>query len=222
MDFSAVVKQIEQFIFELLMWVIFYPYTLLRVVFRPTRMLNYVSRELAADPDTAFGSAIRPPLFLFLCIAIGSLIAPIAAEQARALEESGAGRLLTASWTNLLAFRTLGFSVFALTGALIFDLITPGEVTRNSLTLPFYQQCYICGPFTLGFSPALVRLDTGREELLLVLLALELWLLFVQTLFFRRLVETGWLKSFFLASAVLIVGNAALVAIPLLVRAIVP
>ena len=79
MDFSAVVKQIEQFIFELLMWVIFYPYTLVRVVFRPTRMLGYVSREIVADPDTAFASAIRPPLFLFLCIAVGSVIAPIGA-----------------------------------------------------------------------------------------------------------------------------------------------
>jgi hypothetical protein len=222
MDFSAVVKQIEQFIFELLMWVIFYPYTLVRVVFRPTRMLGYVSREIVADPDTAFASAIRPPLFLFLCIAVGSVIAPIGAEQARILEQNEVGRFLTASWINLLAFRTLGFSVFALTGALIFDLITPGEVTRHSLTLPFYQQCYVCGPFALGLSPALVRLDTGQEILLLVLLALEIWLLVVQTLFFRRLVVTGWFRSFLLALAVLVIGNAGLVAIPLVAAAVMP
>jgi hypothetical protein len=222
MDFSAVVKQIEQFIFELLMWVIFYPYTLVRILLRPTPMLRYVSREIAADPDTAFGSAIRPPLFLFLCIAIGSIIAPIAPEQAKALASTEAGRFLTASWVNLLAFRTLGYSVFALAGALIFDLITPGEVTRNSLKLPFYQQCYVCGPFALGFSPTLVRLDSGEELLLILILALELWLLLVQTLFFRRLVDTGRFKSFLLASAVLVIGNGALITIPLVAYHFVP
>ncbi len=222
MDFSAIVKQIEQFIFELLMWVIFYPYTLIRVIFRPTRMLRYVTSQISADPDEAFGSAIRPPLFLFLCIALGSVIAPIAAEQSEALAATEAGRWLTASWVNLLAFRTLGYSVFALTGALLFDLITPNEVTRSSLKLPFYQQCYVCGPFALGFSPALVRLDSGEEMLLLVLLALQIWLVAVQTLFFRRMAGTGRFTSFLLASAVVFIGNASLVAIPLIAIALVP
>lgn len=222
MNFSEVVKQIEQFIFELLMWVIFYPYTLVRVLFRPTKMLRYVGEEITADPDTAFGNAIRPPLFLFLCIAIGSVIAPIGAEQAKVLAQNEVGRLLNASWINLLAFRTLGFSAFALAGALIIDLITPGTVTRNSLKLPFYQQCYVCGPFALGFSPTLVRLDTGTEVLLLLLLAFEIWLLVVQTLFFRRMAGTGRIKSALLASAVLLIGNVSLVAIPVIANAVMP
>lgn len=218
MDFSNVVKQVEQFIFELFMWVIFFPSTLIRVLFRPTRMLAYVAQQLEVHPDEAFASAIRPPLFLFLCIAIGSVIAPVGPEQAAVLNQTQTGQWLTASWLNLLAFRTLGYSLFALAGALIFDLITPGSVTRDTLRLPFYQQCYICGPFALAFSPTLVRMNTEDEITIAVLfflvLLLQLWLLVVQTLFFRRLVGTSRFKSGLLALAVLVIGNGGLVSLP--------
>ena len=216
MDFSEVVKQIEQFIFELLMWVIFYPYTLVRVMFRPIRMLAYVGREIVAEPDLAFGSAIRPPLFLFLCIAIGSIISPIGPEQAAILGQTELGQWLTQSWVNLLAFRTLGYSTFALAGALIYDWITPGSITRDTLKLPFYQQCYICGPFALAFSPTLVRLDSAPEILGPLALAMQLWLWVVQVLFFRRLVGAGWIKSTLLGLAVVVIGNVALVSATLL------
>ena len=212
MDFSNIVKQVEQFIYELLMWVIFYPYTLVRVIFRPTPMMTYVRGEVDADPDRAFASAIRPPVFLFLSIAIGSMVAPIGIEQAQTLAQTELGTWLTASWVNLLVFRTLGYSVFALTGALLYDWLTPGTITRDTLRSPFYQQCYICGPFALAYSPTLVRLASAAEVLIFVAIALQLWLLFAQTLFFRRLVGTGRFKSFLLALVVLIVGNATLVA----------
>ena len=219
MDFSEVVRQIEQFIYELFMWVIFYPATLFRVVFRPSRMMDYVRGELMISPDVAFGSAIRPPLFLFLSIAIGSIIAPISAAQTLAFSEDAFGRWLTASWFNLLMFRTLGFSVYALVGALLFDWITPGSITRDTLKLPFYQQCYIVGPFALVLSPTLVRLDSGNGALLFVILALQLWLYVGQVLFFRRLAAAGWVKAMLLAGVVLLVGNLNLVLATLMASA---
>lgn len=214
MDFSNVIKQIEQFIFELLMWVIFYPYTLLRIMFRPIKTLNYVAREIRVDPDIAFGNAIRPPLFLCFCIAIGSVISPLGAEQAAELAQTDVGAWITKSWVNLLALRTLGFAIFALAGALVYDWVTPGAVTRETLKLPFYQQCYICGPFALGFSPALVRFEAAPEAILPLLLALEFWLIAMQTLFFRRLAVAGWVMSFLMGAGVVIFGNAALVIVP--------
>ena len=54
MDVFNIVKSIEKLIFELLMWVVFYPYTLVRVIFQPRAMLDYARVESLKDEAIAF------------------------------------------------------------------------------------------------------------------------------------------------------------------------
>lgn len=66
MDFVGAMKTIEQFVYELISWVLFYPLTMLRVLIRPMQMTDYVLIESGKDEKEAFSTAIRPTLFLLL------------------------------------------------------------------------------------------------------------------------------------------------------------
>ena len=66
MDFLGAMKTIEQFVYELMSWVLFYPLTMLRVLIRPMQMTDYVLIESGKDEKEAFSTAIRPTLFLLL------------------------------------------------------------------------------------------------------------------------------------------------------------
>lgn len=186
MDVFNIAKSIEKFIFELLMWLIFYPYTLFRVILQPGYMLEYARQETVRDEDISFDSGMKPSIFLFLSIVIAAFFAPLAPADLATIKGSQTGQYVTQSWINLLFFRMAVFSIFPITFALIYDLITPGQVTRNSLKVPFNQQCYICAPFTLVTSLSFILYPhTGNIAYLLALIAAQIWLLVSNFFFFK-------------------------------------
>lgn len=211
MDVFNFAKAVEQGIYDVMMWIFFYPYTLLRIVFFPASTLQYVHDEAGRDPEISFAGAMRPALMLFISIALGSLLAPFNVGQIRELQQYHFGRLLVDSWFTLLVFRMILYSFYALAGALLFDLLTPGTVTRDTLRVPFYQQCYICAPFALVLSPLFVRLtDGGEVHHLVTMAAVVAWFVAVQFVFFRQHLTKNVLYSGLLAIAVLVIGTLGL------------
>ena len=77
MDFLGAMKAIEQFAYELMSWVLFFPLTIYRVIINPVRMMDYVAAETEKDETVAFASAMRPTLFLLLALTIGVLTVPL-------------------------------------------------------------------------------------------------------------------------------------------------
>lgn len=153
-DFGEVMKTIEQFV---------YPLTILRVLIRPMQMTDYVLIESGKDEKEAFSTAMRPTLFLLLSLAIGAVLVPFTPEEAAALSQSRIGKAITESIVALIFMHMAVFTFFPIAGALIFDIFTPGEPSRNTLRLPFAQQCYILAPFALIVSPCLVLIGAATN-----------------------------------------------------------
>ncbi len=219
MDVFNIGKSIEKLIFELLMWLIFYPYTLIRVIFQPNHMMAYARTESLRDENVSFDSGMKPSIFLFLSIVIAAFIAPVSQTELAAAGQTATGQYISASWLNLIFFRVVIYSIFPITSALIYDMITPGPVTRLSLQIPFNQQCYISAPFAMVTSLSMVLIAHSEGPTVqLLLLAAQCWLLLSNYFFFRsqgqqsRLKSAGLsLGSFILAwSIFLIVANLAL------------
>jgi hypothetical protein len=211
MDLFNFAKTIEQGVYDVMMWIFFYPYTLVRMVLRPVRTLAYVRAEAAKDPEDAFAGAMRPALFLMISIAVGTAIAPFNVGQIRELEATQLGRLVTQSWFALLLLRMIMFSLFPLVGAVLLTRISGGELTRHTMRTPFYQQSYIAAPFALIASPALVNLQNEGMPVVVLSGVTLVWFLLGQYLFFRQSGNTGVLMSATLALAVLFGGLALLV-----------
>lgn len=196
MDVFNIVKSIEKLIFELLMWVVFYPYTLVRVIFQPRAMLDYARAESLKDEAFAFDSGMKPSIFLFLSIVIAAYLEPVRAAEFAATGDTVIGGYLMASPVNILIVRMVLYSLFPISFALLDDLLTPGKVTRHTLQIPFNQQCYICAPFALFNSAASVY--QGHNGGLIaggLLAAAQLWLVGANYVFFRTQSQKGRLAA---------------------------
>ena len=118
---------------------------------------------------------------------------------------------------NLLFFRMVIYSLFPITAALIYDLITPGQVTRRTLQVPFNQQCYICAPFTLVTSASLVLFSHTQNTLYLgALILAQIWLFGSNYLFFRGELGRSPVACALISLFVLVISWAGLTAITVL------
>ena len=66
MDFVKILRAFEEFLYEVLTWLLFYPRTLWRVTRRPLEMTRYSDAEQHDKAEKQYDDAISPPLFLIL------------------------------------------------------------------------------------------------------------------------------------------------------------
>lgn len=207
MDFLNATRAIEQFAYELMLWVLFYPLTVIKVIINPGRMMDYVATESLKDEKEAYANAMRPALFLLVSLAIGALFVPLTPQEVAAISSSRMGNAITESLMALLLFRMVIFTFFPITGAVIYDLFTPGSINRDTLRLPFAQQCYIMAPYALVTSPCLILAGRGDVWAVGALVVAILWLLFAEMVFFRRRAQFGWPGTIFAAIMVFVIGE---------------
>lgn len=147
MDFMKLLKSLDELLYELVSWVVFYPLTFWRALVRPQQMMRYADIELADKAEDQYQDTLRPPLFLLITILLSqalSLAIP-------SIYESGDSLKLYETETNLLIGRGVIFSIFPLIMAVALLRRKRQKLTRESLRPPFYSQCYVAAPFVLGF-----------------------------------------------------------------------
>ena len=196
MDFLSFTRATEQFVYELMTWVLFFPLTIVKIILNPLNAVDYVDVEDSKPQDTAYASAMRPALLLLIAITIGSMAVPFTPEQIASLSKLRIGRIITDSWVNLVLFRLITFSTFPTIAALLFDRFTPGKIDRFSLRTPFSQQCYLISPFVLFVSRALAHsLSQQIDWVTVTIIVSHLWLIFAETLFFVKRANFSWLTG---------------------------
>lgn len=202
MDIFKLSKSLDELIFDVMMWVIFYPYTLARIIFTPDKAIQYVAEEMS-DPNDRFpfDNGISPPLFLFLSIVLGWAISIDVPAADLAESNSNFAKLVADSGWNELLFSMALYCIFPLTAAVLCEWRTPGGITRETFRLPFYQQAYLCGPFALISYTALLFASASRDGMTILfyfafVLGALAWFLFVQTIFFRRSIARNYLTAF--------------------------
>src|ERR1700710_2708802 len=74
MDFMKLLKSLDDFLYEVVGWIIFYPITLVRSVLSPLAMLRYSDRELLEPDEEQYTDTFNPPVFLLITLLIAYLI----------------------------------------------------------------------------------------------------------------------------------------------------
>lgn len=151
MDLMALVRSIEELLYEIASWVLFFPLTLWYCVRRPIRMMRYAASELTDKTEHRFAEALSPPILLVLTLALLHLIEPPPPE-----ELAGAMAWLFEDDRNLLTFRAGVFGLLPLVFASL-DLRRKGAaLTRETLRPAFYSHCYLATPFILAVDLAII------------------------------------------------------------------
>ncbi len=214
MNFVQIIQSLEDLLYEVMTWLIFYPLTLWRSIVRPNAIMAYTVEELKDTTEGRFSDLLSPPLFLMISLLIAHGVEKtlgVGTEEAsEILGETG--RLIIGSEQNLLLYRSFLFALFPLVAAVGLLRRKGVALDRASMKGPFYLQCYFGGTFGLAASSAsaLARHPETRLQIAGLVLAVvgTLWYLWVQTRWIRRELLLGWGKSaglslwFFLLSAV--------------------
>jgi hypothetical protein len=200
MNFMQWLNSLDELLYEVMSWIVFFPVTLWRALTRPLAMMNYADLELREKEDEQFTDTLSPPLFLVIALllshgvemALGGGTNPIVTRT------TGLGSLVSDNST-LLLLRLIVFSIFPLMFAVRLLRASKAPVTKLGLKPPFYAQCYAAGPFALflGLGTSIAHTDHSWSLPLgpVVIIVTLIGYLAVQTRWFAEHLHKGLLSG---------------------------
>lgn len=220
MDLMKLLRSLEEFVFEGIALLFFYPRTLLRIMLRPLELMQYAERQEAADDKTPYDDAVSPPLLLLITLLLSNAVG-FALHVNQDATAAPLARELLDSPQNLLLFRSLLFSVIPLTASLVLLHKLRQAASRTTLRQPFFAQCYVTSPFALVMSLGLIatRLPGpgfGLGGALACAMAFA-WLVAVQAAWFRSKLPIGRLAALVIGVGLLAAAFSCVVAAGVLI-----
>ncbi len=140
MNFMQLLKSLDDLLYEVMSWLVFYPVTMWRALTRPLKMMDYSDAELGDRVEEQYTDTLSPPLFLLLSLIISHLVelASIGGQPALVSEYRGLAGPVDDD-TSLLILRLLMFSIFPLIMATRLVRKQRIGLTRDTLRPPFLQ-----------------------------------------------------------------------------------
>ncbi len=188
-------RSLEEFLYELVGWLVFYPRTFWRILRHPGAIARYTRIELTQESERQFEETISPVLMLVL-----SVILVHAFELAMKIplppNPSAVGQILFGSEQGLLLTRSAAFSVFALGAALGTLHQNRRAITRTTLREPFSIQAFLVCPFLVLFSAGeMLARPTGAWVGHVLAGGAVAWYVMARVIAYRALNQAGWLRS---------------------------
>ena len=200
MNFFNLLQSLDELLYEVMSWLVFYPMTLWRTLVRPLQMMDYSDIEQGDAEDQQYTDTLSPPLFLLL-----SLILVHAAELALvgndAVVASKVGlSALVSTNTDLIMLRIVLYSLFPVLMATRLVRARRLRVDRGTLRAPFYSQCYVAALLAIMLGSAVILIKLAQEWALIAGSALAifgfLWFGLLQTAWFNQHLKCGRLRAF--------------------------
>ena len=202
MDSIKLIRSLEELLYEVVTWLIFYPRTMWRILAHPAATTRYSEDEQADAPAEQYTDTLSPPLLLMLTILIAHGL-ELGMGARMPATKTAVAKALFGSEQNLQMLRALLFSIFPLVAATTLLGRRKHVLDRTALRGPFFSQCYLTAPFALVVSVAgvLARMPPDAAKLAGAALALAgiAWYLGVETGWFRRQLDVGNASAFLVA-----------------------
>ena len=190
MDFMKWLNSLDELLYEVVGWLVFFPLTLWRSVSRPVAMMIDAEAQLSLPPDQQFQASLRPPLFLALSLLCTHGLTVALGEPDRIVANRHGLAAMVSDDNSALILRVVVFAVFPLmmSARLVRRARLPFD--RGALRGPFYAQCYPTSAFALGLSVSValgeVAQPTVRIAAALLGAAALVYFVVTQTRWFSR------------------------------------
>lgn len=199
-DFMKWLNSLDELLYEVMSWLIFFPLTLWCAAVRPFWTMAQIELEAELPEDQQYAAVLSPPLFLALALLVGHGVSTALGEtDAIIANRHGLAGLINDN-ASALVVRIIIFAGFPLFLAARLVRSRGAVLDRLALRRPFYEQCYPAAVFALGVTlgtslahvanPAIYR---GGQLLVLASIA---YFVVVETLWFSRQRGTGYLRTF--------------------------
>ncbi|MBW9115583.1 permease [Rhizobium cauense] len=186
MDFMKLLKSLEDLLYEMVSWLVFYPITMWRSIVNPLRMMKSADEELGDREEDRYSDTLSPPLFLLLTL----LLAQAISSAVPSIYADATLPPLLASTPNLLLARGVIFGMLPLVMAVTLARRKSVRLTRESLRPPFYSQCYVATAFVfvagMGLDLILIPHHLGLTAGVGVLAVATVWYGLAQIRWFKH------------------------------------
>jgi hypothetical protein len=199
MDFMKWLNSLDELLYEVMSWLLFFPLTLVRAVARPVRTMREIKRDANLPDEQRYAAVLSPPLFLALSLLLAHSVATALGQTDEIIANHHGLADLVDDNTSALVLRVVVFAAFPLFLAARMVRRTNVPIDRNSLQQPFYEQCYPAGVFALSLS---VGASLGQDAHRLLQLAghtlvagsiINLW--FVETRWFAEVLNMNIVRA---------------------------
>jgi hypothetical protein len=213
-------KSLDELLYELMSWFIFFPITLWRLLRHPIAMMRYAEDQLELEQDNQYRGTLSPPVMLILTIAVIECV-DLAVQGANPIVASRHGLAgLINDDTSLLFLRLALFGAFALVLATRKVHRSVVDLDRDTLKPPFYAQCYAIAPFALLLSGGVtaVALPNSVAKIAgsIAIVAALLFYAIVEVRWFRHELNQSILRSLIDASIGVVASFAIIIGLGLL------
>ncbi|HNK63267.1 MAG TPA: hypothetical protein PKL78_00115 [Anaerolineales bacterium] len=192
MDIIKIIQSLQDFMYELVVWVLMLPKTILRAVFRPGWMVSYVNEEWEKKAEERFDDYLSPALFLLIVAVVPNTL----------FNWMGRATLPTDLTAQLTENNLVASTLAVLTCLLVFlfwlQILSRRPVKRSMLKRLFFIQCYLVAPAQLIY---LILAFLGLNTI-------EVWGVWVINIFvttfyeafaFRDELKIGWFTGWIYA-----------------------
>lgn len=215
MDFFKLIESLDEILYQVVSWLVFYPITLWRMISAPLKTMQAAERELTQSESKQFEDVVPPPLFLLLTILLVHVIELGAGEGGVITSTRGLSRLISTD-SSLIIFRILMFSILPLAASVRLMTARGVQIDTKALKGPFYAQCYAAGLFVLlsdGLALLIERhLSFEDPHYYAIFGGALIWLLVVETRWFVAELGCSLMKGVGLAATM--IAQWALLFIP--------
>lgn len=212
--FLSLLKSLDELVYEVISWLLFWPLTLWAMLRHPRRMLAYAGRELNDAPERQYTDTLPPPLFLVLSVLLvhGIELATVG-DSPIVADRIGLAGVITDD-TNLMILRLVSFGALPLILAAQLVKRQGHKLDREVLKPHFYAQCFAAGTlaFLLGVSGVGLQMvwPWAKVAGLLGVVAAFGWFGLVQLDWFNRHLKGGVWRAAWDASVTMVLCVAML------------
>jgi hypothetical protein len=223
MNFMQLLRSLDELLYEVMSWLVFFPLTLWRTLRHPLQMMEYASRELGDSEERQYDDTLSPPLFLLLALLLSHALelAFVGGSNPIVADKRGLAGLIDDD-TSLLMLRLALFSLIPLVQAASLLHGQRKHITRQQLKAPFYAQCYTAAPFALLLGVSAIVMQHSSQAVILGGFAMFVLVIVayfaVQIAWFRKHLHTGLLRRIAHATSGFVAGLALMVVVAVLFR----
>ena len=204
-DPLKLLRALEDFLFEAMALLFFYPVTLFRIAIRPRVMMLFAESEEIANREIRYNDAVSPPLMLLLTLLLVHYVS-LAAHAEQPVGDSALSTFIFDSPEYQLLFRCLLFSLLPLVAAVTLLRKQGQPISRDTLRPAFYAQCYLTVPLAMALSIGLIFVDNTEHESVPTAVAIcgigLAWMLWAQTAWYQHKLQRGVARSLLIALGV--------------------
>lgn len=193
------INSLDELLYEIMSWLLFFPLTLWRCVRHPFAMMDYADEQLTRPENEQYAAALSPPLFLAIALLIAHAFSMALGQIDRIVANRHGLAGLVDDEASALILRLVIFASFALFAATRMVRKSGLAIDRTSLRAPFYAQCYPTAIFALGLglgvSLANLAYPAAAVASPILIGASTLNYVIVETRWFAMKLETGYLPA---------------------------